>query len=416
MALGLAAFLPLSGCDGGTTTEGGNPGIVLRFREGDRDVAFKGSLQFFAGGANPEFVTDPPGEDDPVRAAGGRDGAVPTHFLTGLTSYFIGLDTFASLINPHPFLGLRKASAGARSFPEIPEFNVVLDGTDNTVGYLAGVHVDSGDFDGDGRLTLIIRISRGRDYTGSVDNSTPAGRALALFVPGTTFYARVKDDDGFTFTGIPEGKLPLRWVSVSGIVHAMADSLGEDWTRPLQPGARQDSIHVPPVLGAPVASPPGKFSFSDSVDVVLTAQAGAAIRYTLDGSAPADTSPLYTGPIRLRSSRTLKAAAFLRGWLSGPASVDNYELVPERPVATPAGTSFRDSLAVLLSVKTRNAVIRYTLDGSDPGGESALVYHFMPIVLTRSTTLKAMATVPGLDGSRVLEEKYILVSDSVPPP
>lgn len=409
-ALGFAGLASLTGCLGGTSTGAENPGIVMEFREGGQSVPFTGTVQFFESNSNPEFVAEPPADQD-VDPDSASSGAIPTLFLTGQKSYFIERDTFARLVNPHPYLGLEKSSAGSASGPFIPDFNIILGG-DGKAGYLAGVHIDSGAITGDGRLVLPISLTAGRDYTGTVDNGTSAGRALALFVPGTTYFARVKEDDGFTFTGIPAGRLPLRWVSLSGIVYDMADSLGGDWTHPLLPGPRQDSIRVPPVLPAPEASPPGKFSFSDSVAVTLASEPGAAIHYTLDGNTPTAGSPLYTGPVVLKSSGTLKAVAFLKGWLSGSVSVNNYELVPYQPTAAPAGGPFEDSVSVVLSDQSRNATIRYTLNGSDPGEPDALVYH-QPIVLRGSTTLKALAVVPGLAASSILEAEFTLLPDSL---
>lgn len=69
----------------------------------------------------------------------------------------------------------------------------------------------------------------------------------------------------------------------------------------------------PPPVATPVISP-ASGSFSDPVTVTLTcATAGAEIRYTLDGSAPANTSPLYTTPFGVTVTTTVRARAFKAG-------------------------------------------------------------------------------------------------------
>ncbi|MDB5047588.1 MAG: hypothetical protein JWO30_659 [Fibrobacteres bacterium] len=416
-ALALAAFLPLSGCNGGTSTGADNPDLILQVRDGDKVVEFNGFIQFFVQNSNPEFFTLPPDDGNLAPRVEIQDSPGATIILKGESTFNVPRDMLARLINAHPSLALRKTAAGIA--PEIPDFNVVLIGFDSSAGLLAGIHSDtsSGAFTGLEMVdnTLIIRISHDRSYSGTVDNSTPAGRALALFVPGTAFFAQV-DGDNFRFEGVPEGKFPLRWVSANGRVHEMKDSLGATWTHPLQPGAQIDSIRIPPAiptLAPPAAAPPGQYAFTDSASIVLTAQPGAAIYYSLDGKAPDRNSPRYTGPILLRSSATIMAVAYLTGWNRSPVSVNNYVLVPDLPVATPESEGFRDSLVVVLSSKSKDARIYYTLDGSTPTSNSTL--YAQPIVLTVTTALKAM-TVTGLGESRILQEMYILVPDSIPSP
>jgi hypothetical protein len=60
-------------------------------------------------------------------------------------------------------------------------------------------------------------------------------------------------------------------------------------------------------------------AFVDSVDVPLSAEAGAQIRYTLDGSEPGISSTLYTAPIRVTRPVQLRARAFKDGFGSPTA-------------------------------------------------------------------------------------------------
>jgi len=410
------------GCIGGSTSEGGNPDLTLEFRMGGDRIEASGFLEFHAAGSNPEFFALPP-----------DDGATPPNViivfepdetpipLFGEKSLTIRGDYLRKLAASQPFLPLLKgsvSSAARTSPPRSLDFTAALYG-DSLVGWIAGIRVDSSGYRASGvsNDTLVFQVSRARSYSGTVDTSTEAGRAIALFVPGTPFYAQVRGN-GFEFQGVPEGSLPLRWVSADGWIHAMEDSLGADWTEPLKPGERLDSIRVPTppaTLTAPVADPPGQFAFTDSVRVSLEAESGARIYYSLDGTPPGPGSKVYTGPILLRSSVTLQAVAYRKGVNRSPTSVNNYMLVPAAPAASPVGIAFRDSLAVTLTAPTKDASIRYTLDGSDPGSAGALSYA-APIILRVTTTLKALAMVPGLGRSHAIEERYFLMSDSAAAP
>jgi hypothetical protein len=430
-ALALTSLLPLSGCEGGTSTGADNPDLILQVRQNGRVVDFNGFLQFFAQGSNPEFFT-PPADDGlttPHASIGDNQAPALSPVKKG-NSLIIDRSILASNINSRASLPLFKrasaqSAAGRSGYTDIPDFNVYVIDEDGQsgllVGLLAGVHSDAetGRFfaaDGD-KDTLIIDLGTEREYAGAVDTATEAGKTLAIFVPGTPFYAQV-EGDSFRFQGVPEGKMPLRCVSPDGIVREMEDSLGASWTHPLKPGKRVDSIGIPPpvpVLPPPAAVPAGQYAFTDSVYVSLSAPAGAIIRYTLDGNAPTASSPRYTGPIVLRASATVMAVAYLKDWNRSPVSVNNYVLVPEAPVASPAGKGFRDSLTIALTAKSKGASIFYTLDGSSPSGADAARYT-APITLRATATLKAVSRVSGLGESRILEEKYILVTDSLASP
>ena len=54
---------------------------------------------------------------------------------------------------------------------------------------------------------------------------------------------------------------------------------------------------------------PGAGTFVGTETVTLSASAGAAIHYTLDGSLPTVVSPLYQGPLTLDTSTRLRAVA-----------------------------------------------------------------------------------------------------------
>lgn len=68
-----------------------------------------------------------------------------------------------------------------------------------------------------------------------------------------------------------------------------------------------------PVLAPPEISPVGG-NYDKPVSVVIKSEAGAAIRYTLDGTVPTTSDLLYEGPIQITGPTILRAKAFKPGY------------------------------------------------------------------------------------------------------
>jgi hypothetical protein len=74
----------------------------------------------------------------------------------------------------------------------------------------------------------------------------------------------------------------------------------------------------------PAASVEGGF-FSTPLQVILTTTTtGAEIRYTLDGSIPDASSPVYIAPLQINYTKTLRARAFAAGLLPSSAITHTY--------------------------------------------------------------------------------------------
>jgi len=82
-------------------------------------------------------------------------------------------------------------------------------------------------------------------------------------------------------------------------------------------GGNFEQIVKPPVIRNERDQKVKAVSFTESIDVIIESQTpGAQIRYTLDGSEPIESSQLYTKPIKLTSSATVKAIAVKNGSVS----------------------------------------------------------------------------------------------------
>lgn len=179
---------------------------------------------------------------------------------------------------------------------------------------------------------------------------------------------------------------------------------------------QQDSAWFSHTFGAGgIARPsftPDTGTYPTAQQVSITSNvSGAAIRYTLDGTAPNASSPLYTGPISVSTAATINAINVLPdGRESALASASYVISTPGGKVATPTfsrpsgthGTPF----SVTLATSTVGAIIRFTTDGSTPTGSSTA--YGGPIHLTSSATVKAIAIKNGMTTSDVASATYTL--------
>lgn len=84
-------------------------------------------------------------------------------------------------------------------------------------------------------------------------------------------------------------------------------------------------------LDAPTFSPVAG-NYTGAQNITITAADGATIRYTLDGTDPTETSTEYTAAIRISSDKTIKAKAWMDGYL--PSDVVSADYVIELPTVT----------------------------------------------------------------------------------
>lgn len=174
-----------------------------------------------------------------------------------------------------------------------------------------------------------------------------------------------------------------------------------------------------PVLNAPVITAAGDEASGDNTfyfnaTVSMTAANDAAIYYTTDGTAPTDSSTLYTTPFQVTATSTVKAIAVKANWqTSDVATLDVTITTPTvaTPVFTPIAGTYADSVTVSLSCATDNAEIRYTTDGTEPTSASAL--YGTPITLTTTTTVKAKAFKTDWFASETATAVYTVVYDPV---
>lgn len=98
---------------------------------------------------------------------------------------------------------------------------------------------------------------------------------------------------------------------------------------------------------APTFNPaPGTYTSAQNVAITSTT-GGASIRYTLDGTTPTPTSgTLYSGPVNIGSSATLKAIAYASGYNPSGVTTGSYTIGQSGGVTTSGTISFHLLLGV----------------------------------------------------------------------
>jgi alpha-tubulin suppressor-like RCC1 family protein len=157
---------------------------------------------------------------------------------------------------------------------------------------------------------------------------------------------------------------------------------------------------------APTMSPvAGTYNVTQSV-VLSTTTSGATIRYTTDGSTPTAMSTLYSTPISVTQTTTIKAIGLKTGWSNSTVASAVYTLQVVTPTMSPVAGTYNANQSVALSTTTSGATIRYTTNGSPPTSMSPL--YSTPISVTQTTTINAIALKTGWSDSTVATALYTL--------
>ena len=165
---------------------------------------------------------------------------------------------------------------------------------------------------------------------------------------------------------------------------ASGSNFGNYYPSPLPTISNRSGQDITMASVAGVAEPqfnPASCLFYPSTNVTLTcATDGATIRYTLDGADPTESSPVYSGPIRIETDTTIKA----RAWKSGmnPSAIIAETYTYDVAQDAPEGDYFADPIKI--SGASGSRVIEdnsaYTVEDGEPwhtlqGGEYYYQYH-----------------------------------------
>ncbi len=141
-----------------------------------------------------------------------------------------------------------------------------------------------------------------------------------------------------------------------------------------------------------------------------TVTAGATIRYTTDGTLPTGTTGIiYTGPITIGTTCTVKAIACFSSWANSAVVTNTYVLQSATPNFSVAPGTYNNDQTVSVTSSTTGATIRYTTDGTTPTKSVGTIYS-APLVVASTQTVKALAYLTNFDDSAVSSSTYTLVA------
>jgi hypothetical protein len=167
-------------------------------------------------------------------------------------------------------------------------------------------------------------------------------------------------------------------------------------------------------VAAPTFTPPaGTFATTQNV-TIATATPGATIRYTTSGTAPTcSTGTVYTTPVAISSTVTLKAIGCESGWLDSPVTSGLYTINGQvaTPTFTPGAGTYTGTQSVTIASATSGATIYYTTNGATPTTGSTL--YTGPVSVSANLTLKALAVKATFTDSGIGSAAYVI--NPVPP-
>ena len=148
---------------------------------------------------------------------------------------------------------------------------------------------------------------------------------------------------------------------------------------------------------------PGTYETEQTV-LITSATPGATVHYTDTGADPTESDPVPPGAgVVVSQSRMLKARAWKSGMPPSATSTAAYTLQVSTPTISPSSATFSAPQTVTMTESDTQAVVRLTLDGSDPT-ETSPIYGG-PFALSTATTVKARAFRSGWTPSEPASRK-----------
>lgn len=173
---------------------------------------------------------------------------------------------------------------------------------------------------------------------------------------------------------------------------------------------------LPPAAKAPVFDvKEGQYDKPQTV-TITSATAGAIIRYALDDNVLNSNSTVYTAPITISKTTTLKAYASFDTLRDSKVTTATYiigngEDKVEAPQFSIPGGEYNGVQQISLFTNTKGAIIHYTIDGSTPTDTSTVF--FTPIPVNDSLTIKAIAEKEGMQASDIVSASYVIAGTAI---
>lgn len=172
-------------------------------------------------------------------------------------------------------------------------------------------------------------------------------------------------------------------------------------------------------VASPILSPPGG-TYSGSQTVTVSSMSpDVSLHYTINGAEPTASDPTVTSgaSVNVASSLTLKVKGWRTGWLTSDPVSANYVLslgTVATPTIVPGSGTYSAEQTVTIATSTPGAVLRYTLDGSDPTLNSAL--YASPLKVAAPKMVKARGFKSDWNGSATATETFVFSDGAAPIP
>ncbi len=293
-------------------------------------------------------------------------------------------------------------------------------------------------FDGNGNLDEVGYVSSGDALTRTSIGSVVAPSATVGGAPTTASFLTVVNDGscnstGVSFAATESGAATTEFTaatsgSCAGGYLATSSSFPATLTfTPATGGTRTAILTATDTYGSsgtatasgtgistttdtPTFSPmPGTFTSTQTV-MISDGTMGAAIYYTTDGTPPSTSSTLYTAPVTVASTETIKAIATYSGLTNSAVATGLYTIEP--PAATPTilqGTGvYVGTQSVTIMDSTMGASIYYTTNNTTPSASSTL--YMGAFAVSSSETIQAIAIAPNYANSAVATATYTITT------
>jgi YD repeat-containing protein len=283
--------------------------------------------------------------------------------------------------------------------------------TDAELTYPRGVVVDStGDIYVADTGSHVVRVVGSGQTATPTFSPSPGTYSIAQTVSisdtiaGAVIYYTLNGSTPTTASSVYSGPIT---VSSTETIEAIAEATG--YSQSIVASATYTISAASPAATPTFSPTAGTYSTTQTVSISDTT-AGAAIYYTLNGSAPTTSSTVYSGPITVSSTETIEAIAVAAGYSQSIVASATYTISTASPAATPTFSpgdgTYSSSQSVTISDSTSGATIYYTTDGSTPTTSSAL--YGGTITVTTSETIKAIAVATGYTPSSVASASYTI--------
>jgi trimeric autotransporter adhesin len=166
-----------------------------------------------------------------------------------------------------------------------------------------------------------------------------------------------------------------------------------------------------PAAATPAFSPAAGTYTSAQTVTISDATSGATIYYTTNGSTPTTSSAVYSGPVTVSATETLKAIATATGYSTSAVASAAYTIsspTAATPTFSPGAGTYSSAQTVTIGDATSGATIHYTTNGTTPTTASAV--YSGPITVSTSETLEAIAAATGYSTSAVATAAYTISS------